>query len=60
MMHPPPARRADLRLLADDKYSSALFLDYGGGFTVGPLGKKTDAFAAICELARRLAGLIAR
>ena len=37
-------------MLVDDKYSSALFLDYGGTATIGPLGKKSEAFAAVCEL----------
>ncbi|ORY73397.1 hypothetical protein BCR35DRAFT_148274 [Leucosporidium creatinivorum] len=36
-----------IRLPTYDKYSSALFLDYGGGTTIGPLGKKSEAFAAI-------------
>ncbi|SGY31845.1 BQ5605_C002g01266 [Microbotryum silenes-dioicae] len=36
----------DIRLPTYDRYSSALFFDYGGGFTFGPLGDKTDAYAA--------------
>ncbi|SCV68713.1 BQ2448_834 [Microbotryum intermedium] len=35
-----------IRLPTYDRYSSALFFDYGGGFTLGPLGDKTDAYAA--------------
>lgn len=40
----------DIRLPTYDKYSSCLFVDYGGGVTLGPLGKKSEAFAQICEL----------
>ncbi|KAK4055259.1 hypothetical protein OIV83_000541 [Microbotryomycetes sp. JL201] len=37
----------DIRLPTYDKYSSALFLDYGGSVTIGPLGKKSEAYAAV-------------
>ncbi|KAK4703048.1 hypothetical protein P7C70_g3172, partial [Phenoliferia sp. Uapishka_3] len=36
-----------IRLPTYDRYASAVFFDYGGGFTLGPLGKKYDAFAAL-------------
>lgn len=39
----------DIRLPTYDRYSSALYFDYGGAaLTVGPLGKKVEAFAALC------------
>ncbi|CEQ38684.1 SPOSA6832_00141, partial [Sporobolomyces salmonicolor] len=38
----------DIRLPTYDRYSSALYFDYGGAaLTVGPLGKKVEAFAAL-------------
>ncbi|BGO94717.1 hypothetical protein NBRC10512_007335 [Rhodotorula toruloides] len=38
----------DIRLPVYDRYSSALYLDYGGSSVkVGPLGSKRDAFAAL-------------
>lgn len=40
----------DIRLPTYDRYSSALYFDYGGSkVKIGPLGTKTDAFAMLCE-----------
>lgn len=38
-----------IRLPTYDKYSSCLFVEYGGGLKLGPLGKKSEAFAQICK-----------
>jgi hypothetical protein len=39
----------DIRLPVYDRYSSALYFDYGGSSVkIGPLGSKRDAFAALC------------
>lgn len=39
----------DIRLPTYDRYSSALYFDYGGSkIKVGPIGSKTDAFAMLC------------
>ncbi|GAA5950615.1 hypothetical protein JCM10213_006938 [Rhodosporidiobolus nylandii] len=38
----------DVRLPTTDRYSSAIYFDYGGDpLTIGPLGKKVDAFAVL-------------
>lgn len=39
----------DIRIPVYDRFSSALFFDYGGSLSFGPIGKKVDAFAALCE-----------
>ena len=40
-----------IRLPTYDRYSSALYFDYGGSSVkIGPLGKTRDAFATLCEL----------
>lgn len=41
----------DIRLPTYDRYSSALYFDYGGSkVKIGPLGTKVEAFAMLCEL----------
>jgi hypothetical protein len=40
-----------IRLPTYDRYSSALYFDYGGSSVkIGPLGKTRDAFATLCKL----------
>lgn len=39
-----------IRLPTYDRYSSALYFDYGGSsLAVGPLGTKVEAFATVCK-----------
>lgn len=40
----------DIRLPTYDRYSSAVYFDYGGSkVKIGPLGTKTEAFAVLCS-----------